>query len=364
MQDSAGSRRGGWLVESLLTATEGDAQGLEQLIRGMPKVELHLHLEGTLEPDLLFALADRNRITIPFSGVEELRSAYEFDDLQSFLDLYYQGAAVLLTERDFFEVTRAYLRRAHGDLVRHAEVFFDPQTHTARGVPFADVITGIRGALEEAERELGLTSRLIMCFLRDRPVASAEETLDQALPFRAWLTAVGLDSAEIGNPPERFAAVFARARAAGLLAVAHAGEEGPPEYIRQALDLLHVARIDHGVRCLEDPGLVERLVAEQTPLTVCPLSNVRLRVFPTLGQHNLRLMLERGLRVTVNSDDPAYFGGYLTDNFLAVQQALGLDRSQLFTLAANAVEAAFIDEGRRQELRAELEAYATETGGR
>lgn len=361
MQDSAGSRRGKWLVESLLTATDDDAQGLERLIRGMPKVELHLHLEGTLEPDLVFALAQYNRITIPFSGVEELRSAYEFDDLQSFLDLYYQGAAVLLTKRDFFEMTRAYLQRAHRDLVRHAEVFFDPQTHTARGVPFADVITGIHGALQEAERELGLTSRLIMCFLRDRTIASAEETLDQALPFRGWLTAVGLDSAEVGNPPERFAAVFARARAAGLLAVAHAGEEGPPAYIRQALDLLHVARIDHGVRCLEDPGLVERLVAERMPLTVCPLSNVRLRVFPTLEHHNLRLMLERGLRVTVNSDDPAYFGGYITDNLLAVQRALGLNRSHLLALAGNAVEAAFVDEGRRQELRAELETYAAET---
>jgi adenosine deaminase len=324
----------------------------------MPKVELHLHLEGTLEPDFLFVLAERNRIAMHFSGVEELRSAYEFNDLQSFLDLYYQGAAVLRTERDFFEVTRAYLRRAHGDLVRHTEVFFDPQTHTARGVPFAEVITGIRRALTEAEQELGMTSRLIMCFLRDRTIASAEETLDQALPFRGWLTAVGLDSAEVGHPPERFAAVFARARAAGLLAVAHAGEEGPPEYIRQALDLLHAARIDHGVRCLEDPELVERLVAEQIPLTVCPLSNVRLRVFPTLEQHTLRVMLERGLRVTVNSDDPAYFGGYLTDNFLAVQQALGLDSSHLFALAGNAVEAAFVDERRRRDLRAELQTYA------
>ena len=357
----AGSRPWGRVAESLLTATDGDDQGLERLIRGMPKVELHLHLEGTLEPDLVFALAERNRITLPFSDVEELRSAYEFDDLQSFLDLYYQGAAVLQTERDFYEMTRAYVTRAHGDHVRHAEVFFDPQTHTARGVPFAEVITGIRRALDEAERSLGVTSRLLMCFLRDRTVESAEETLDQALPFGGWLTAVGLDSAEVGNPPERFAPVFERARAAGLLAVAHAGEEGPPTYIRQALDLLHVARIDHGVRCLEDPGLVERLVAERMPLTVCPLSNVRLRVFPTLERHNLRRMLERGLAVTVNSDDPAYFGGYLTDNLLAAQRALGLDRGHLFALAGNAVEAAFVDEGRRRELRAELETYAAET---
>lgn len=344
-----------------MTATEDNAEGLERLIRGMPKVELHVHLEGTLEPDLVFALADRNQITLPFSGVDELRSAYEFNNLQSFLDLYYQGASVLVTEQDFFEMTQAYLQRAHRDLVRHAEVFFDPQTHTSRGVPFADVITGIHRALEEAERELGLTSRLIMCFLRDRTIESAEETLDQALPFRGWLTAVGLDSAEVGNPPERFAAVFAQARAAGLLAVAHAGEEGPPEYIRQSLDLLHVARIDHGVRCLEDPGLAEYLVAERVPLTVCPLSNVRLRVFPTLEQHNLRLMLERGLRVTVNSDDPAYFGGYLTDNFIAVQRALGLESSHLLALARNAVEAAFIDDKRRQELRIELETYAADT---
>jgi len=348
-------------VESLVTATDGDVKGLERLIRGMPKVELHVHLEGTLEPDLVKALAERNRVAIPFSGVEALRSAYEFVDLQHFLDLYYQDAAVLLTERDFFDMTRGYLLRAHGDLVRHAEVFFDPQTHTARGVPFVEVITGIHAALSWAERELGLTSRLIMCFLRDRSVESAEETLDRALPFKTWLTAVGLDSAEVGNAPERFAAVFERARAAGLLAVAHAGEEGPPAYIRQALDLLHVVRIDHGVRCLEDPALVERLVAERIPLTVCPLSNVRLRVFPTLAHHNLRLMLERGLRVTVNSDDPAYFGGYISDNLLAVQRALSLDRGYLFALAGNAVEAAFVDEERRRELRVELETYAAET---
>ena len=337
-----------------------DARGLERFIRGMPKVELHLHLEGTLEPDLVFALADRNRVSLPFPDVKALRSAYRFDNLQSFLDLYYQGATVLQTERDFFEMTRAYLLRAHRDHVRHTEVFFDPQTHTARGVPFAGVITGIRRALEEAERDLGLTSRLIMCFLRDRPLESAHETLDQALPFRGWLTAVGLDSAEAGNPPGLFGPVFERARAAGLLTVAHAGEEGPPAYIREALDQLHAARIDHGVRCLEDPGLVERLVAERIPLTVCPLSNVRLRVFPTLERHNLRLMLERGLRVTVNSDDPAYFGGYLTDNLLAAQRALRLERSHLLLLAENAVEAAFVDEGRREELRAGLEAYAAE----
>lgn len=330
---------------------------MDGFIRRLPKVELHLHIEGTLEPEMMFRLAERNGITLPFASVDEVRAAYEFSDLQSFLDIYYQGAAVLRTEENFHDLMWAYLKRAAADNVRHAEMFFDPQTHTERGVGFPVFMAGFARARAEAREQLGITTQLIMCFLRHLPEESALETLDQARPFFGDIVAVGLDSGERGNPPAKFREAFARARAAGLRAVAHAGEEGPPQYITDSLDLLGAERIDHGVACEQDEALVQRLVAEQIPLTVCPLSNVKLRVFPDLCLHNLRRLLQRGVRVTVNSDDPAYFGGYITDNFLAAREALDLDRDDLGRLATNAVEAAFVDEERRRELREELAEY-------
>jgi adenosine deaminase len=317
---------------------------LTELIKAIPKAELHLHIEGTLEPELMMLLAERNGIHIPYDSVEEIRSAYDFTDLQSFLDIYYAGAAVLQTRQDFHDLTYAYLERAAADNVRHVEIFFDPQTHTERGISFDVVMDGISAALEAGEAQLGITFRLILCFLRHLSADEAMATLDSAIPHKARLHAVGLDSSEVGHPPSKFKRVFDRAREAGLLSVAHAGEEGPPEYIREALDLLRVRRIDHGVRCLEDPALVERLVSEQIPLTVCPLSNVKLRVFDTLEQHNLAKLLDAGLCVTVNSDDPAYFGGYIGENFLQVQQALALDANRLQTLARNAFKASFLSQ--------------------
>ena len=310
---------------------------VEQLIRTIPKAELHIHIEGSLEPELMFEIAKRNGVSLRYRSVDELRRAYDFSDLQSFLDIYYEGAHVLGTERDFYDMTAAYLRRAEADNVRHAEMFFDPQTHTDRGVDFATVIDGIWSAMQDST----IDSRLILCFLRHLSAESAMKTLESALPFRDRIVAVGLDSSEVGNPPSKFAGVFARARAEGWRAVAHAGEEGPPGYIREALDLLHVERIDHGVRCLEDSALVAELVAKRIPLTVCPLSNVKLRVFPSMKQHNLKEMLARGLRVTINSDDPAYFGGYVVDNFLAVHRALGLSEDEVRRLAKNSFEASF-----------------------
>jgi adenine deaminase len=312
---------------------------MRDFIRSLPKAELHLHIEGTLEPELMFELAARNAVALPFESVAALRRAYDFQDLQSFLDIYYQGAAVLRTREDFRDMAAAYFRRAVVQNVRHAEIFFDPQTHTHRGVAFETVIRGLRDAQVEAERELGVTSRLILCFLRHLDEDDAMRTLDEALPYRDWLLAVGLDSSEQGHPPRKFERVFRRAREAGLLAVAHAGEEGPPEYIWEALDVLHARRIDHGVRCLEDPRLVDRLVTEQIPLTVCPLSNIKLRVFDTMRDHNLKAMLDRGLKVTVNSDDPAYFGGYIEDNYVAAAEALGLTEEELAQIAKNSFEA-------------------------
>ncbi|HXG58752.1 MAG TPA: adenosine deaminase [Thermoanaerobaculia bacterium] len=322
---------------------------VEELIRSLPKAELHLHIEGTLEPEMLFEFARRNAVPLRFRSAGEVRSAYEFHDLQSFLDIYYEGASVLLHERDFYELTFAYLQRAAEDNVRHAEIFFDPQTHTERGVDFEIVVRGIDAALRDGQREFGITSKLILCFLRHLSEESAMETLEQALPFRKLIAAVGLDSSEAGHPPSKFARVFAEARSAGLAAVAHAGEEGPPSYIREALDLLHVRRIDHGVRCMEDPELVDELVRRQVPLTVCPLSNVKLRVFRRMEDHNLRDMLRRGLKVTINSDDPAYFGGYIGANYLAAATALGLTEEEIRTLARNSFEASFLPphDGRR-----------------
>ncbi len=330
---------------------------MDAFIRNLPKAELHIHIEGSLEPELMFELAERNGLALRFESVEQVREAYQFSDLQSFLDIYYEGAGVLLKEQDFYDMTWAYLARAHAQNVRHAEIFFDPQTHTERGVAFAVVIDGIHQALVDAERELGLTSRLIMCFLRHLSAEAATQTLNQALPFRDRIIAVGLDSSEVGHPPQKFAAVFDKARAEGFLAVAHAGEEGPPEYIWQALDLLKVSRIDHGVRCVEDPRLVQRLVAEQVPLTVCPLSNVKLRVFDMIEQHNLKELLDLGLCATVNSDDPAYFGGYVSENFLAVYKALGLQRDDLYHLAKNSFQASFLDEPQKRALLDELRRY-------
>jgi len=332
---------------------------MEDFIRGMPKVELHLHIEGTLEPELLFELAERNGVRLRFGSVQELRAAYNFTDLQSFLDIYYEGAGALLKRRDFYDLTWAYLLRAHTDNVRHTEVFFDPQTHTDRGVAFETVVEGIHDALSAAEAEMGMTTRLILCFLRHLSAEAAMATLEAALPFKDHIVAVGLDSSELGHPPSKFADVFRRARAEGFRAVAHAGEEGPPEYIREALDLLAVERIDHGVRCVEDAELVNRLRAESIPLTVCPLSNVRLRVFDSMADHNLGQLLKLGLAATVNSDDPAYFGGYMTDNFIAVHKALELTRDQYVTLAANAIDASFVDKDRKAALHTELEAYAS-----
>ena len=324
---------------------------------GMPKAELHLHIEGTLEPELAFALAERNDVRLPYDSVKALRAAYEFQDLQSFLDIYYAGASVLLQEQDFYDLTLAYLRRAAADHVVHAEIFFDPQTHTARGVPFEVVLDGLERALHDGARELGVSSRLIMCFLRHLPEADAFATLEQATSHLARIHAVGLDSSERGNPPSKFQRVFARCRELGLLCVAHAGEEGPPAYVWEALDLLQVRRIDHGVRALEDERLVDRLREERIPLTVCPLSNIKLRVFPDMRQHNLKRLLDAGLAVTVNSDDPAYFGGYVNDNIRAVQDALDLSVADWHRIARTSFEASFADEATRRRWIADLDAH-------
>ncbi len=330
---------------------------LEQLIRDLPKAELHVHIEGTLEPELLHELARRNHLTLRFATVEELRRAYRFHNLQSFLDIYYEGVQVLLHEQDFFDLTWAYLERAAQQHVRHTEIFFDPQAHTDRGVPFDTVIRGIHRALEVAVPRLHISSKLIMCFLRHLSADAAMLTLEASLRFKDWIVAVGLDSSELNHPPNKFVEVFERARAEGYLTVAHAGEEGPPDYIRQALDLLHVSRLDHGVRCLEDPALIQRLARERIPLTVCPLSNVKLCVFKSLEDHNLKKLLDLGLCVTVNSDDPAYFGGYITDNLLASQKALGLTRHDIYRLARNAFEASFLAADEKQRLIAELDRF-------
>ncbi|HTJ28581.1 MAG TPA: adenosine deaminase [Candidatus Limnocylindria bacterium] len=321
----------------------------------LPKAELHLHIEGTFEPELIFALAERNRVRLPYASVDALRRAYEFSDLQSFLNLYYAGMAVLRTEADFAELAHAYLARARAQGVVHAEIFFDPQAHTARGVAFETVLDGLWSAVRESEARYGITSKLIMCFLRDRSAAAAMATLDQAVRYGERIVAVGLDSAEVGHPPAKFAQVFARARAEGWLTVAHAGEEGPPAYVWEALDLLKVARIDHGVRSLEDPRLVARLRDERIPLTVCPLSNVKLRVVDRLRDHPLRRMLDAGLVATVNSDDPAYFGGYVGDNYAQVAEALGLGDDALLTLARNSFEAAFLTAAERKAYLALLQ---------
>ncbi len=329
-------------------------------LEGLPKAELHLHIEGTLEPELAFRLASKHGVALPYANVEELRRAYSFSNLQSFLDIYYAGASVLRDADDFHALTTAYLRKAHEQGVVHVEIFFDPQTHTERGIAFPTVLEGINTALREAEAQLGITHRLILCFLRHLSAADAMRTLLQALPYKEAIAGVGLDSSEAGHPPSKFAEVFDRARREGLLAVAHAGEEGPPDYIYEALDLLKVRRIDHGVRSEESPELVDRLVRERIPLTVCPLSNVKLRVFDRIERHNLRRLLERGVCVTINSDDPAYFGGYLLENFLAVERGLGLTQAELTSLARNSFEASFLEPHAKRRWLAAIDRYARE----
>ena len=315
---------------------------LPDLLRAMPKAELHIHIEGSLEPELIFALAERNKVSIPYATVEELRSAYAFTDLQSFLDIYYAGASVLIQEQDFYDMARAYFVKAAQDNVIHAELFFDPQTHTARGVEMQTVINGLHRACVDAQKEFGISASLIMCFLRHLSEEAAFETLESAMPWRDKIMGVGLDSGELGNPPEKFARVFAHCRELGFHLVAHAGEEGPPAFIWTALDVLKVERIDHGVQSIKDPALLERLAKDRIALTVCPLSNLKLCVFPDLASHNLRQLLDAGLAVTVNSDDPAYFGGYMNDNFTQIFAATGMTAQHAYTLARNSFEASFI----------------------
>jgi adenine deaminase len=332
------------------------ATRLPELLRRMPKAELHIHIEGSLEPELMFALAARNGIALPYAGVDELRRAYAFTNLQSFLDIYYAGASVLLHEQDFFDMAWAYLERARADNVVRAEIFFDPQTHTARGVALRTVIDGLHRACAQAKAQLGIDAELILCFLRHLSEAEAFDTLEAALPFRDRFIGVGLDSSEVGHPPEKFARVFAKCRELGLHRVAHAGEEGPPAYVWTALDVLHVERIDHGVQSVKDPALMQRLQHDRVPLTVCPLSNLKLCVFPRLADHNLKQLLEAGLCVTVNSDDPAYFGGYLNENFVQLAQALELNAQHAYQLARNSFEASFVGEERKREYIAQLDA--------
>lgn len=331
---------------------------LHAFIAGLPKAELHMHVEGSLEPEQMFEFARRNRVDLPFATVADVKKAYQFSRLQDFLDIYYEGARVLLTEQDFHDLALAYFTRTAADGCRHAEIFFDPQTHTDRGVPFAVVADGLLSGMAEAERTLGVTSRLILCFLRHLDEDAAFETLRQAEPYLDRITAVGLDSSEVGHPPEKFARVFADAAERGLKRVAHAGEEGPPEYVRQALDVLHVDRIDHGNRSLEDDALVRRLADKQMTLTVCPLSNLKLCVVRDLREQPLRRMLDLGLRATVNSDDPAYFGGYLGDNWRAAADALDLSRAQLTTLARNSFLGSFLPADQIAARVAEVDAYA------
>ncbi|WP_295960246.1 adenosine deaminase [Rhodoferax sp.] len=330
---------------------------LPDLLRGMPKAELHIHIEGSLEPELIFALAQRNQVAIPYASVEELRSAYAFTNLQSFLDIYYAGASVLLEEQDFYDMAHAYLARAAIDNIAHTEIFFDPQTHTVRGVAMETVIRGLHRACVDAHKQWGISAVLILCFLRHLSEEDAFATLEQALPLRDKFIGIGLDSSELGHPPEKFAKVFARCRALGFRLVAHAGEEGPPAYIWSALDVLKVERIDHGVQSTQDQLLMQRLARDRIPLTVCPLSNLKLRVFPDLAQHNLGALLDAGLVAMVNSDDPAYFGGYLNENFTQIFAATGLTVQHAYQLAANSFEASFIPAEQKQALVGRLQAY-------
>jgi adenosine deaminase len=330
----------------------------DDLIGRLPKCELHIHIEGSLEPELMFALARRNGIRLPYDSVEALRRAYQFTQLQDFLDIYYRGMSVLITSQDFFDLAWAYLTRAHADNVRHVEMFFDPQGHTARGIAFSTVIDGLHRAIEQAQAELGISASLIMCFLRHLDEADAHMTLDAALAHRTKIIGVGLDSSELGHPPAKFAEVFRRAREAGLSLFAHAGEEGPADYVWEAIDVLGVNRVDHGNRSLEDDALVARLARDRMPLTVCPLSNLRLQVVPDLARHPLRHMMDKGLMVTVNSDDPAYFGGYVNDNYRAVQQSLGLSRDEIVAVARNGFTASMMSAADKRQALAEFDRAA------
>ena len=340
------------------------AQSMQDFIRGIPKAEIHVHVEGTLEPDMLLEFGRRNGVGVRCSSAEDCRASYHFTDLQHFLNLYYEGVTVLVTERDFHELTAAYLRRAHADGARHVELFFDPQSHLPRGVPMRVVVEGIRGALAEAERELGLSSNLILCFLRDKSPADAAVVLEAARPYRHLIAGVGLDSAEQGYPPRLFERVFRSAREAGFATVAHAGEEGPAKYVEEAVELLRVTRVDHGVHAVDDPALVKRLVRDRVPLTMCPLSNRELNVTPDLSTHPLKRLLDAGVRVTVNSDDPAYFGGYLAANYEAIQSALDLSRDDIALLARNSITASWLRPSREAELLAELHTFVTAGSGR
>jgi adenosine deaminase len=334
--------------------------GLEDFIRRIPKAELHVHIEGTLEPEMAFELANKAGIPLRYSSVEALRAAYDFSDLQSFLDVYYAVAEVLRSEQDFYDLTWAYLRKVHVEGVVHAEIFFDPQTHTLRGVPFETVVNGISRALADGHKNLAISSRLILCFLRHLSADEALSTLAQALPYKRHIAAVGLDSSELGHPPSKFAQVFARAREEGFLTVAHAGEEGPPQYVYEALDMLKVSRVDHGVRSEEDPALLARLVSEQVPLTICPLSNLKLKVVQRMEDHNLKRLLDAGVCVTVNSDDPAYFGGYIAANYEAMAQALNLSRVDIAQLAKNSIGASFLDEETKSHWLSKIAAVAAQ----
>ena len=338
-----------------------NTMAVQEFIRAIPKAELHMHIEGSLEPELMFSLGLRNGIKLPFDSIESVRKAYRFTDLQSFLDIYYQGARVLVTEQDFYDLTWAYILKCQEQNVRHVEIFFDPQTHTDRGVPFGVVIDGIHQALKDSESQYGMTTGLIMCFLRHRSEDDARKTLDLAWPYRDRIIAVGLDSSEKGNPPKKFQRVFERALDQGYLTVAHAGEEGPPEYIWEALDLLKVSRIDHGVRCEEDAALVDRLAEENIPLTVCPLSNIALKVYEGMKNHNLKRLLEHGLCITVNSDDPAYFGGYINENFHAIYTALNLQNTEIIQLVKNAFLASFLPRHQINDYLRQVDEFITES---
>lgn len=337
-------------------------QDTDTLIKRLPKCELHIHIEGSLEPELMFALARRNGIRLPYPSIDAVREAYRFRDLQDFLNLYYQGMSVLVTEQDFYDLARAYLERARADNVRHVEMFFDPQGHTSRGIPFATVVAGLSRAIADAKRELGVAASLIMCFLRHLDEADAERTLDSALAFKDRIVGVGLDSSEAGNPPSKFKHVFARARDAGFFLTAHAGEEGPPSYVWEALDVLGVARIDHGNHALEDAALVDRIARDRVPLTMCPLSNLRLRVVDDLAHHPLRRMMDKGVLASVNSDDPAYFGGYVNQNYLAISAALRLGRDEIAAIVRNGITASLMPAAEKDKALAEVDRVLAETG--
>jgi adenine deaminase len=345
----------------LLLDKDDGMPNADTLIKRLPKCELHIHVEGSLEPELMFALARRNGITLPHLSVEALRQAYHFQNLQDFLNLYYQGMSVLITEQDFYDLALAYLERAHANNVRHVEMFFDPQGHTSRGISFSTVIAGLSRAIDDAGRRLGVQASLIMCFLRDRNEEDAERTLDLALAFKDRIVGVGLDSAERGNPPSKFKHVFRRARDAGFFLTAHAGEEGPPGYVWEALDVLGVARIDHGNHSVEDDSLMGRLARDQVPLTMCPLSNLRLRVVDDLAHHPLRRLMDRGIIVTVNSDDPAYFGGYVNQNYLAISAALGLERDDVAAIVRNGIRASLMTMPEKDKALADIDRVLAET---